>query len=135
MPDPANDLADHLDTNVGSLTKGTNLFQGPETTERETAPLIPVQSAFVMEVGGPPPSDAFGASQSSLYFSQVQVLVRAKTFQAGRALVRSCLSATHLANISGYFDTRVLQSEPSYLGQTDDDLHRWSFTAELRHEV
>lgn len=127
---PAVDLVTHLATAL-SLTTGTSIFNAPELPTDQSA----VNSVFAHEHGGPEPSETFGGSAGRAVFAQVQVLVRNADYESGRAVARNARANSHLAPISGYYDIRVLTSEPLYLGKAKDDAHhRWSFTVEMRYQ-
>lgn len=127
MSTPDLDLATHIGTNVAALTLGTNLFMGPLRAKNVA---IPDQVVFVLNTGGPQPSEFIeGGGTPELYEHSLQVRVRsapgASSFEDGQALARTVRDAIHRASISGYIDVWVRSSSPDYIEVDDEDRHEW----------
>lgn len=119
-----------------TLTLGTNLFIGPERAVEGST--IPAQAVFCLGSGGPQPRPYLGASVvGGQRLSRVQVVVRSTSddFDGGEALARACLTRLERAELSGYYNCRVLESEPNYIGQNEHGLHRWTLNVELWWET
>ena len=130
---PDIDVANVLDSALGSLTLGTNLFVG---LLREKGTGIPHQAVFCLSAGGAPP-DAFmyGGSGTEERHSDVKIYVRSNPhdFSGGQTLARSVRDAIHHVVPSGYLESEVQESEPNYLGQQENGEHLWTITTELLH--
>jgi hypothetical protein len=130
-PDSA--VATALNTAVGALTLGTNLFRGPIRPDEVNS--IPTLSAFCLADSGPEPLDYLqgGAHTPQLKTFWVNVYIRsnAHEYEAGQTLARACRDALHDSPPSGYFASRVTSSEPFYLGMDEHGSHLFSITVRL----
>lgn len=130
------DVASYLNANVGSLTLGTNLFEGPpryHTTPESSH--IPDECVFVMETGGPAAEAFLGSTSYEDRQNGVQIRVRSagEDYSGGRTLARAVRDALHHAAVSGYADVSVRASSPDYLGVTEKGHHEWSVSVLARH--
>ena len=130
---PDNDLAVFLDTNVGALTSGTNLFRG---FPRGVDTGIPDQCVFCLVSGGqaPDPFVAGGTGDEQRY-SEVMIRVRSNPhdFQGGQTLARSVRNAVHHKVIAGYINVEVRESDPMFLGETEKGHSEWSIVVLMEH--
>ncbi len=135
---PANpdvDVAGELNTQVGDLTLGTNLFIGklPEKGDN-----IPSVCAACLLMGGELPLAYGGGGTTAETYSGVQVLVRGANdgYEAGRTLAKSVYDTLNFATatMTTYAEVRCDQSEPLYLGQDSARHHLWSINVTLIHE-
>lgn len=135
MGTPDADIAARLDTALGSLTLGVNLFRGKEQPYSSTG--IPHQAVFCLATGGPAPEAyLFGGTGVELRYPAVQILVRSnpRDFAGGQALVRTIRDAVHHATIAGYVEVRVAETEPNYVREDDEGHHAWTINVELISE-
>lgn len=131
--DPVTDLVTYLGANLGSLTKGTNLFHGPE---RETDPGgdIPSPCVFAIPTGGPAPRPFLsGGSKQWTGRYRVQVIVRSdqEGYGGGLTLAKSIHDTLHLATITNWYHAEADQPGPVYIGKGENDLHRFSLNFTL----
>lgn len=126
--DPEIDVRSYLNTQVASLTEGTNLFSG--SVDESTAPNDVV---FVQSVGGPPPLMTMGET-GELRVALVNVFVRNRDWKTGRDLAKEILNAFNGldAGPSGYEHTNVQVSFPTDLGRDDAGRAIFSVTVRLR---
>lgn len=131
MSTPDTDIVNHLDSALGTLTKGTNLFRGPV---RPVSSYIPGEAVFCLSVVGFRPLAIIGQTLSN-YSKQVQIRIRSdkNDYAGGYTLAKSILTTLHFASVTGdnYYDVRVREDEPGYLGVNEDDYHEWSLNVEL----
>lgn len=127
-PDVA--VAAKLDTDVGALTLGTNLFEGKARAPNDQ---IPHEAVFVLSSGGAPPLAYGGQTSEEMLFPSVQCIVRSnpRDFFGGRTLAKTVHDALHHQALAGYLDVNVQESEPLYLGEDDTGHHEWSLNFEL----
>lgn len=138
MPDPEQDLAASISTNVAALTFGTNVFYGPERPSKEDTGITtdpPAEAAFCWESGGPP-AEPFNGESTRLVRAQVRVLVRGDKddYDGGKTLADSVHAATEHASVSGYINVRNLEALPNRLRMDDSGRHRWQWTVEMIFE-
>ena len=131
--EPDLDLVNAIDTALATLTLGTDLFRG---VMRAVGPGSPNEAVAVLATGGPQPLAYLDGTAIERYFSALQIRIRSieRSFRTGQALARSVRDVAHHASIAGYIDTRVLESEPLYLGSDDEGNHEWSINVEMWHE-
>lgn len=133
-------LAPELDM-ANALAAAADVFQPPLALDADIklgpprAPLSAGNSAAVwlMPYGGREPDPLVdAASQGSLYYSKVQVLVRspADGYDGGLARARQCRLALHARQPSEYIYWRALSSEPLYLGIDENQEHRFALNLE-----
>ncbi len=97
------DLATYLDTQLASLSLGTNLFVG-------RLPDSPDTCVALYEYGGITPTSTFGTNTASLDNPRVQVTVRDAAYANAESLIRSIwtqLEAVANETLSGTFYQRV----------------------------
>ena len=131
---PDIDLVGHVNTNVGALTTGTNLFAGPV---RAVGTGVPDLSVFVLATNGAPPMAfiAGGAGNEQRYHGiLVRVRSAPRAFEAGQTLARSVRDAIHHTAVSGYIEVEVRETDPAYLGTDDKGHHDWSIGVEMYSE-
>ena len=134
MADPTDALATHLAAQIGTLTRGTNLFRGPASPVRG-APARPSTCVFLVETGGPAPLSRAGGVETEEFYAQIQILVRSESYSTGRALARSVLQNSTYEDLTDYIEVTTLESEPNYLGQDDERHHRWTINVEMWYET
>lgn len=130
MSTPDQDVVSFLNTNVASLTTGTNLFYGPV---RPPDNYVPSEAVFCLKTGGFPPEAVLGKSLEN-HIKSVQIRVRGDKmdYSSGQTLADSIRDAfLGATNVTGYFDTRLMQTEPNYLGVDQDGHHEWSINVQL----
>lgn len=135
---PANpdvDVAGELNTQLGTLTLGTNLFIGklPEKGDN-----IPSTCVGCLLTGGELPLPYAGGGTTAEVRSGVQVIVRGANdgYEAGRTLAKSIYDTLNFAidTMTTYIEVRCDQAEPIYLGQDSARHHLWSINVTLIHE-
>lgn len=133
---PTTDVRTHLNTQVGALTAGTNLFDG---SSHAVGTGVPAKAVFVLASGGPG-AEAYIGSPEERRWPNVQCVVRsdAEDFAGGEALARLVRDTLHHQTITrtggGSYDGRVMQDEPIYMGPNEARQHEWSVNTELYHE-
>ena len=124
-------IVDVLDTAIGALTKGTNLFFSPVRPDDD---YLPATCVFVLLHPGPEPvrySD--GGSGHRLSNPAVQVTIRYEQgdYDGGRDLARLVWAALDRSSPADCipYSFRCRGSEPGYLGADDGGRHMWSINA------
>ncbi len=132
MSDPDLDVLGVINTAVGALTTGTNLFRGKM---RATGTGIPSKAVFVLSSGGERSQDFLtgGSHTPQLKKPSVQIMVRSgeREFLTGQTLARSVYDAVHDSPPTGYISSRVTASEPFYISEDDEGNHLWSINIDL----
>ena len=130
---PDTDVVTTLDSALATLTAGTNLFRSPPAGPDVVGLALPQESVWVWSSGGPAPEPFVGGGTEFRY-SQVSIRVRSARddFPGGTTLARSVRDAIHHATVSGYIRVFVRESDPAYLGATENG-HEWSIGVELWH--
>lgn len=130
--DPDGDIVTLLDAGGIGLTEGTNLFPGPE---RAAGQFVPTEAVFVLASGGFPPRPFIDGSGQDYCESTVQITVRSEAAKhdVGQTLARAVRDCAHKANVAGYVDIRVRESEPNYIGQDEKGSHLWTLNVEMEH--
>lgn len=135
MTDPGLDVATALASAVGALTLGTNCFA---SKVRPPGDGIPSKCVFCWASGGPAP-DAYidGGGGANHYYPQVRIRVRSDVndFSGGVTFSQTIRDAAHELDVSGYYDARIQESEPIYIGEDDEGHHEWSMTLELNRKA
>lgn len=109
---------------------GANLFVGAPKGPDE---LVPPAAVFVLSTGGPPPEPYLGDAKDFLR-SRIQVTVRTNPDDeaGGETLARNISKALQrCVPEADYFQTRVQESEPIYLGRNKQRLYSWTINAEV----
>ena len=130
---PEIDVRNALNTLIGSLTTGTNLFAGKM---RETGPYVPDAAVFVQIIAGTAPQ-AFGAATSFQQFaSAVNILLRSDPddYAGSHTLVKSIQTALDKVALAGYIEVRALQADPYGIGEDIKRRHYWELNIELIHD-
>ncbi len=112
---------------------GTNLFYG------HSMPSHPDQVVYCLLRSGTAPIDFHPAPGRSGYEPsdlrpRVQVIIRDKigALDTGADLAEEIRTTLHLAEIAGYMDCRVTESQPNDLGPDEDGRPEWSINVDLR---
>lgn len=128
-PDAA--LVDYLSgySAVDLGTSGVSIFRGERKPPSDDAnATIPVACTFVRLSGGPPPERFIGAGFTSAFrHSRLQVVVRDGDEKTGEARARATLAACVQPTIAGFWDVRVVESEPNRLPRDDRGVTEWTF--------
>jgi len=136
MASPDEDIAAKIDTELATLTIGTNLFTGPS---RPVSAYVPQRCVFVYCLpGGNIMNYCQGGSRSpQLYNSTVRVVVRsnASNYDDGRDLARSIRNAIHDNPPSGYIMARIRNSEPDYYGVEDTGSHLFGYDIDVMYSA
>ena len=122
MSTPDITLAQHIATNVATLTYGTNIFAGPV---RPPDTFVPVLAAFVQVTGGPTP-DGFLGETVSWKDIGMSVFVRSAKddWGGGRDLAALIWPVVQYASLAGgYFDVRARDPAALYLQQDTEQRH------------
>ena len=127
---PHDDLRTFLISQVTSVTT-SNCFVGPV---RPVSAQIPHNSVFCLSTGGRA-SDRVHSDLSELRYPTVQIRVRHNTFSSGYTFVKEIYDALFNANINGYWDIRLLQSEPVFILQDENSNYHWSINVEMRYQT
>lgn len=134
MPNPEQDLATHIGTDVAAATLATNCFHGPV---RPVEDGYPAQSVYCFEMGGPP-ADPFNGESTRLVRAHVKVRVRSAKDKyggsTGKGWADAIYASTEHAAISGYVNVRNLEGSPMHIGQDNGGRHEWSWTVEMMYE-
>lgn len=112
------------------LEEDVNAFTGPVRVVRAEVPPLAV---FVQNQPGLAPEPYLG-QDVDLHPFQVQVTVRSEpgAFQTGEDVCRSLLEKLQRqAPTSAYAGCLVRQAGPTYLGEDEERMHRFAFTAEV----
>jgi hypothetical protein len=131
--EPEIDTRDALDTRIGALTVGTNLFDGKM---REIGPYIPAEAVFCQITEGSRPEPFAGGTSYQQHPSVVKVMVRSEPddLSGSRTLARSIQTALDKVDLTGYIEVRALQSDPYYIGEDAKRHHYWELNFELIHD-
>ena len=121
------DVAAYLNTEeIGVL--GNNLFTGPV---RPVTQYVPANSLFVLGGGGSGAQRYLsGGAKVENRHPSVQVSIRHLDYDDGKAKALEVHNALQAAKITGYWDCKVDQSAPFYLG-FQNDAYRWSVNCTL----
>lgn len=128
MANADNLLAAYLATQGLGWTHGTNLFDGPPKAQ-DPAGQIPGKACYCWMDGGFAPIDTKDAA-ASVRRQVVAVRVRGARddYSSGRALAQDTWAKTREAPLTGYLSRGVLcETEPQYLGVTEDGRHEWQW--------
>ena len=131
MATPDADLVTKLDTELATLTAGTNLFNGPL---RPISTYVPTKCVFVYCLpGGSILNYCDGSRTPQLYNATVRIVVRGndQDYADGRTLARSIRDAIHDNGPSTYIACRCLNAEPEYYGSDDDGGHLFGLDVEM----
>jgi hypothetical protein len=124
-PDVA--LAQHIATNVGALTYGTNIFSGPMSPPDS---FVPVKAVFVVVTGGIQPVGFLGETVS---WKQIDLSVFVRSdkddFASGRDLARTIWPVVQYASLTGYFDVRARDPDVNYLRYDSEGRHVFQIAA------
>jgi len=130
MTSPAADLAGYLNTQLSTLTLGTNLFVAFE-------PASPANAVTLYDTGGSPIYQALGGGLFSSRYT-IQVRVRNDSYTTGYALaesVRSTLRGVVNTTIGGVRVEGVFQfTEIAHLGKVTTsagEQHVWTMNFEV----
>lgn len=129
MTVPPTDVATELDGAGISLTLGTNLFTGPM---REVSADVPKNSVFIKGLPGGFPERTMG-EPNEVREPLISIQVRNTSYNGGDTKVRQIQEALQAVTISGYLDIAARQSEPLWLGQDNEGLHKWSMIYSLKY--
>ena len=129
---PEQDVAVHLDSLVGSLTLGTNLFTGPvrSPSPRQGVPgSVPSEAVFCIGTGGfddVPFID--GGAKGRQARPTVQLTIRSdrKDYDGGLTLAHGVFTAIDKEPPTGYAEVRANGSQPGYVGEDDQEHHIWT---------
>ena len=112
------DVATYLDTQVASLTLGTNLFMG-------NMPDAPIESVAMYEYTSGPPVETLGGADTAMETPRLQIIVRSGDYAAGRDLIEdvwkalrnvanTTLSGTRYQRIAALDSPNFLQRDSNY---------------------
>jgi hypothetical protein len=135
MPTPDADLVAKLDTELATLTAGTNLFSGPL---RPVSTYIPTKCVFILSLpGGSILNYCDDSRTPQLYDFTMRVIIRgnAQDYSDGLTLARSVRDVIHDNPPSGYIATRVLTAEPVFFGYDDDGSHLFGIDVEMLYST
>lgn len=135
------DVAAHLRTLLSgpphSLST-SNCRAGPprKVTENQSVPgAVPARCVFVVSTGGftsIPFID--GGAKSSDERPTVQITVRSnpRDYSGGKQLADDIHSAIDFSPPVGFYESRVMNSEPIYVREDEQNHHEWSINVALR---
>lgn len=127
-------LATELGTGYGY---GTNVFNGPV---RPFGAGMPAEAIFCLETGGDVSfpnresvPDIEDGSPTQLMAPTVQIRVRSEpgAYGSGKALANLVRSSLHLVIPTGFVESQIRESVPTYLGADKNGCHEWSMNLEL----
>jgi len=121
-------VAATLNTGIGALTLGTNLFTGPL---RPAGNKIPGKAVFVMASGGPQPrSYSDGGSGHTLREPSVQILCRGEAgvgaLSDAQTLADLVFNAVEKFKPAGAIGAFTVESSPNYVGTDEQGRHIFS---------
>jgi hypothetical protein len=127
------DLANYLATNLAAWTFNTNLFAGPL---RPVDASIPAQAVFCESIGGLP-GDGYCGETDVMAHGRVLITVRypGKEFSDGLAAARAIWSQAYYAEVAGYFETKPTESDPTPMGEGDENLLTWTINVDMWRRV
>ena len=132
MPNPSLDVANYLSSAGIGLTLGANLFEGPI---RPVSNSVPAQSVFVSApTGGFAPERTLGRT-TELRRPVVQVRVRSPAWEDGQSLAQAVFETLENADIPGYLDVVMAQSQPMFIGEDENGNYHWSMDVELLYQT
>lgn len=116
---------------IKTLTLGSTLFVGPV---RPVGAGVEEEAVFVLQSGGARPMPYMGQADS-WHTTHVQVMVRglAEQFQRAEGIARGLIAVCHLHTPVGYTYLLALDSDPIYVGETDNGSHLFSLNLEAGH--
>lgn len=115
-------IAAHLNSVVGALTLGTDLFSGPPKNGNALR-------VFVWDDGGPPARALLSDRARRFPRVSVQVIAPANNYKAGADLKEVVFLALHQQDISTYVDVRT--QEPVYIGENESGQHEWTMPTQI----
>jgi len=80
----------------------------------------------MVEQGGSPPDDSFGAGGEAIQYPSVQVRVRHTNYTDGKSDVDDCWALLHDMDLADYAPPRMRGSGPIYLRPDEDARHEWT---------
>ncbi len=119
---PSEDLAEHIEGQVGSLTVGTNLFA---STMRAPTTGIPENAVFVWDAGGPAPLRTM-SEPDEIRRALVAVQIRNEKHGTGIDLAYSIQNSVRADAVATYLDLVAANAGPTALGQDLDGNHIFS---------
>ena len=119
-------------------TLGSTIFYGPESVVAASGDKFgsPAECIFVMDAGGPAPAPFLDGSTSE-WEEVVQIIKRGphNEWEATKADALEMMHSLQRYALTGYYFCLVTQPNPTYLGQTDTGLHRFSFNVRVKRAV
>lgn len=132
------DIAHQLETDVSSLTVGTNLFRGPIRPHTRTSSgteLIPRNSVFISTpTEGPAPFPIAGSGWGQLRTATIQVIVR--NTDTGSNLPQQIFDILVDVTLgTGYLGLEMIGSGPAYLpGINENEDNLWSMNCNVIYD-
>lgn len=112
-------------------TKGTNLFTSPELRD-DGGTTVPVDCCFVVDgLGGPTPERMIGSGVESIYYVDVQIVIRNDDRNTALTRARTAAQLLQVNTPTGYIGANLVQGEPVYIGPNDKMQHRYSVNLRL----
>lgn len=121
-------LAQHIETEITDLRLGENLFHGPVSPGNQEA-------VYVFADSGASPMN-YLQDYKVLWKPQIRIFIRGDraSYSDGFELARCVRNVVHHASI-GLVDVELLDSEPAYLGESDDGNHEWLLIADVLQQA
>lgn len=124
LPNPSEDLRDHIGTLIGSLSAGTNLFSSKPRAARGD---VPQDAVFVYASGGRDP-DRSMQEVDEIRHPIVTVTVRNSRQKTGSDLAQSIFNTLRGVPPTGYLDLVCANSQPMDMGYDSDGRHFFNMT-------
>lgn len=132
MASPDTDLLAALDTDLATLTAGTNLFSGPA---RPVGSGIPQKCVFIWCMPGGEIENWVqnGARTSMMYNATCRIVIRGDKddYAGARTLARSIRDALAWRVTTGYISVQVRTAEPEYYGVDDLGAHLFGMDVDM----
>jgi hypothetical protein len=136
MASPDTDLLAALDTDLATLTAGTNAFSGPV---RPVGGGVPQKAVFIYCTPGGEIMNYCndGTRTPMLYSASCRVVVRGDKddYSGARTLARSIRDAAHFRVTTGYIAVRVRTAEPEYYGTDDIGAHLFGMDIDMLYSA
>jgi len=122
-------VRDEVQTLGVGLTKGSNLF-GPVTA---TSTGVPRDAVFVTIGGGGSPQRTMTDDQ--IRQGIVNIFVRWQSYNEGAQKAQDILDGLQGRRPPGLLDIVAQDSEPPYIGQTEEGFHQWNMNFRVVRNV
>jgi hypothetical protein len=127
------DVLDAIAAAVPAVVPGVSAFTGPARAVDDAA--VKGCCVFVLATDGDDDEPIGAVALGSRTLAKPRVIVRVRSsrndFLGGQELARACFDAVDRRPPAGYCDARARRSHPTYLGESSEGRHEWSFDLSL----